>query len=49
MNGSNSLVLFKSSFFFGTFMLYTPMGRSVARRDSAHVTLKVKLCMHTIF
>ena len=36
-------------FFLGTFSLYTQMGRGVARRDTAHVTPKVKLCMHTIF
>ena len=26
-----------------------PMGRGVARRDHTHFTLKVKLCIHTIY
>ena len=38
---------FRSSFF-GTFSLYTPMGRGVTKMDSTHVTSKVKLCMYTI-
>ena len=41
-------VLFRNSFF-GTFLLYTPMERGVIRRDSAHVTPIVKLCIHTMF
>ena len=40
-------VFFRSTLF-GTFLLYMPMGRGVTRRDPAHVTLKVKLCMHTM-
>ena len=51
--GSNSLALFRNSFlfffFFGTSLFYTPMGRSVTRRDPAHVNPKIKLCMHIIF
>ena len=38
--------LFKSTLL--TLMLYTQMGRSVARRDPAHITPKVKLFMHTM-
>ena len=30
-------------FFFGTFSIYLPMGRGVARRDPVHVSPKVKL------
>ena len=33
-------MIFRISFF-DVFSLYTPMERSIARRDSAHVTLKV--------
>ena len=31
--------------FFGNFSLYTPMKNGVAKRDPAHVTSKVNLCM----
>ena len=50
-SGSNSLcpIFIQKSFFCGTSSLYTPMGSGVARRDPAHVTHKVNLCMHTIF
>ena len=34
-------LLFRSSFI-GTYLLYTPMGRGVTRRDSAHFTPTVK-------
>ena len=36
-------------FFFGTPLLYKPMGRGVPMRDPTHVTSKVKLCMHTMY
>ena len=35
--------------FFVALSLYMPLGRGVAERDSANVTPKVKLCIHTMF
>ena len=40
--------IFRRSFF-GTFSLYTPIGRGVTKRDSTYVTLKVKSCMYTMY
>ena len=35
--------------FCSTPLFCMPMGRGLARRDPAHVSPKVKLCLHTMF
>ena len=50
VHGYNSFgpALFRNSFFWHYFTSHTN-GKGVSRRDSARVTPKVKLCMHTMF